>query len=103
MAATYTLTSRERNHEGKTVTTATIAYSNEPYSTGLIVTKEKLGFRNVIESLVVFDQGGGYAARFASGKIQLYQQDATLNLGPIELPEVSGNQTVTLKVVAVGW
>lgn len=102
MAATYSFISREKNHEGKLVVNATISYVNEPYNNGLTVTKEQLGFRNVIESLIVYDQGGGFAGRFGAGKIQLYQQDPGVP-GATELSPVTGNQTVSVKVIAVGW
>jgi hypothetical protein len=48
---------------------------------------------------MVYDQGGGFAARFNGGKIRLYQEGS----GAGALTEVSGNQTVTMKVVAIGW
>lgn len=105
MAVSYTLNTREKNHEGKTSVTATIAYAGENYpaGVGLPVVKEQLGCRNVIDSLIVIDQGGGYAARFNGGKIRLYQQDPGV-LGATELSEYPGGAiSLTVKVVAVGW
>lgn len=105
MAVSYTLNTREKNHEGKTVVTSTIVYSaeNYPAGVGLPVTKEQLGFRNVIDSLIVIDQGGGYSPRFNGGKIRLYQQDPGVP-GATELSEYPGGAiSLTIKVVAVGW
>lgn len=99
MAATYTILYQDRTGRGKHVATAQIAYSADPYSSGLAVDGAQLGCPNVIESLDVYDAGGGFTANFNGGKIRLYQQGA----GAGALTEVSGNQTVTVKVIATGW
>ena len=102
MAVAYTINSQDRTGRGKQVTNADIAYTTEAYSSGLPVSGASLGCPNVIESLMVVDQGGAFAARYNGGKIRLYQQDgSTAGAGP--LTELSGNQTLTLKVIAIGW
>lgn len=99
MAATYTVLYQDRSGRGKAVNTVQIAYTTESYSSGLAVDGGQLGCPNVIESLDVYDAGGGFTANFSGGKIRLYQQGA----GAGALTEVSGNQTVTVKVIATGW
>lgn len=103
--ATYSIQTRDRDAAGKTVVNATIVYSGDNYAAGagLPVLKASLGFRNVIESLVVIDQGGGYAARFNNGNLRLYQQDPGVP-GATELSEYPGGAiSVTVKVLATGW
>jgi len=100
MAVAYDIEYQDRTGRGKQMTTAEIAYTAEPYSSGLPVSGVSLGMPNVIESLMVVDQGGGFAARFEGGKIRLYQEGT----GAGALTELgAGNQTLTLKVVAIGW
>jgi hypothetical protein len=99
MAAVYTVLYQDRTDQGKRMNNVQIAYTTEAYSSGLAVDGASLGCPNVIESLMVYDQGGGFAARFNGGKIRLYQEGS----GAGALTEVSGNQTVTMKVVAIGW
>ena len=99
MAATYSILYQDRSGRGKAVNTVQIAYSADPYSSGLAVDGAQLGCPNVIESLTVYDAGGGFTANFSGGKIRLYQEGT----GAGALTEVSGNQTVTVKVIAVGW
>jgi len=99
MAVAYTVQYQDRTGRGKQVSNVDIVYTAEPYSSGLPVSGASIGCPNVIESLMVYDQGGGFAARFEGGKIRLYQQGS----GAGALTEVSGNQNLTLKVVAVGW
>jgi len=98
MAAVYTILSQDRTDQGKRVINAQIAFSSESYSSGLSLDRGQLGLPNVIESLSVYDQGGGFAPRY-DGKIRLYQQGS----GAGALTEVSGAQTVTVKVIAIGW
>lgn len=99
MAATYSILYQDRTCRGKHLNTVQIAYDAETYSSGLAVSGAKLGCPNVIESLQVYDQGGGFSARFQGGKIRLYQEGS----GAGALTEVSGDQTVTVKVIAIGW
>lgn len=99
MAAVYTILYQDGTDRGKRMNNVQIAYSSEAYSSGLAVDGASLGCPNVIESLMVYDQGGGFAAQFNGGKIRLYQEGA----GAGALTEVSGSQTVTVKVVAIGW
>lgn len=99
MAVAYTINYQDRTGRGKRIVNADIAYTTEAYSSGLPVSGASLGCPTVIESLLVIDQGGGFAARFKDGKIRLYQEGS----GAGALTEVSGNQTVTMKVVAIGW
>lgn len=99
MAVAYTVNYQDRTGRGKRVSNVTIAYTTEAYSSGLPVSGAAIGCPNVIEHLMVYDQGGGFAARFEGGKIRLYQEGT----GAGALTEVSGNQTLTMKVVAVGW
>lgn len=98
MAATYTILDNDRTDRGKKVITAQIAYSAEAYSSGLAVDGPSLGCRNAILSLNVIDSPG-LAPSFNGGKIRLYEQGAGAGL----LTEVSGAQTVTVKVVAIGF
>jgi hypothetical protein len=98
MAATYTILYQDRSGRGKNVQTVSIAYSSETYSSGLSVSGDKLGCPNNIDSLVVYDSQGFHAA-YNGGKIRLYEQDGTTG----DLTEVSGDQTITVKVVATGW
>jgi hypothetical protein len=99
MAAAYTILYQDRSGRGKAVNTVQIAYTTESYSSGLAVSGEQLGCPNVIESLDVYDAGGGFTANFNGGKIRLYEEGT----GAGALTEVSGNQTVTVKVIATGW
>ena len=98
MAAVYTILDNDRTDQGKRIITAEIAYSSESYSSGLAVDGPSLGCRNAILSLNVIDSPG-FAPSFNGGKIRLYQQGA----GAGALTEVSGSQTVTLKVIAIGF
>lgn len=98
MAAVYTILDNDRTDRGKRVITAQIAYSSESYSSGLAVDGPSLGCRNAVISLNVIDSPG-LAASFNGGKIRLYQQGAGAGL----LTEVSGSQTVTVKVIAIGF
>lgn len=101
--ATYSIQTIDKNSAGKTVVNATIVFSGDAYSTGVTVDRTKLGFRNALESLVVIDQGGGYAARFANGKLVFYYQDPGVP-GATELSDAFGGTiTLTVKVLAVGW
>lgn len=99
MAVAYQVLYQDRSGRGKQVTTAQIVYTAEAYSSGLPVAGEQLGMPNVVESLMVYDSGGGFTANFSGGKIRLYQQGAAAGA----LTEVSGAQTVTVRVVAQGW
>ena len=100
MAVAYNINYQDRTGRGKQVSNVQIDYTAEAYSSGLPVSGASIGCPNVIESLLVIDQGGGFAARFEGGKIRLYQQGS----GAGALTELgAGNQTLTLKVVAVGW
>lgn len=99
MAVAYTINYQDRTGRGKHMVNVDIAYTTEAYSSGLPVSGAQLGLPNVIESLMVIDQGGGFAARYNGGKIRLYQEGS----GAGALTEVSGNQTLTLKVIAIGW
>ena len=98
MAATYSILYQDRSGRGKKVVTAQIAYSTDPYSSGLSVSGASLGCPNNIDSLMVYDSPG-VTASYNGGKIRLYQQGA----GAGALTEVSGNQTITVKVIATGW
>lgn len=104
MAATYTVLYQDRSGRGKNVNTIKIEYTSEAYSSGLAIDKDKLDCPNNIDSLVVYDSGG-YHAQYTGdketqpGKIRLYKQDGTTGA----LVEVSGNQTITVKVIATGW
>lgn len=102
MAVAYSINYQDRTGQSKKIVNANIVYTTEAYSSGLPVSGAALGLPNIIESLMVYDQGGGFAARFEGGKIRLYQQDGTTT-GAVALTELSGNQTLTLKVVAIGW
>lgn len=106
MAVTYSIVYQDRTGRGKQMTNATLAYTTEAYSSGLTVSGAALGMPNVIESLVIYDSGNsGLVADFNGGKIRLYQSPAVAATpaAAAALAEVSGNQTVTLKVVAIGW
>lgn len=98
MAAVYSILYQDRSGRGKSVNTVQIAYTTEPYSSGLSVSGESLGCPNNIDSLMVYDSQG-YHAAFSGGKIRLFVEGG--GAGP--LAEVSGNQTITLKVIATGW
>lgn len=98
MAAVYTILDNDRTDGGKKLITAQIAYTSESYSSGLAVDGPSLGCRNAVLSLSVID-APGFAPSFNGGKIRLYQQGA----GAGALTEVSGSQTVTLKVIAIGF
>lgn len=98
MAASYSILYQDRSGRGKSVNTVEIAYTTESYSSGLSVDGAKLGCPNNIDSLMVYDSAG-YHADFNGGKIRLFEQDGTTGA----LAEVSGNQTITVKVIATGW
>jgi hypothetical protein len=98
MAATYTILYQDRSGRNKNVQTVSIAYDTQAYSSGLAVDGASLGCPNNIDSLIVYDSQGFHAA-FNGGKIRLYKQDGSTGA----LTEVSGNQTITVKVVATGW
>ena len=98
MAATYTILYQDRSGRGKSVQTVQIAYDTEAYSSGLAVSKAALGCPNNIDSLVVYDCPA-FLAAFDGGKIRLYGEGG----GSGALAEVSGNQTITVKVIATGW
>lgn len=99
MAVAYNINYQDRTGRGKHMVNADIVYTAESYSSGLPVSGESIGMPNVIESLLVIDQGGGFAARYNGGKIRLYQEGS----GAGALTELSGSQTLTLKVIAIGW
>lgn len=99
MAVAYSILYRDKSGRGKEIVTAQIAYTTEAYSSGLPVDGGQLGCPNIIENLDVYDAGGGFTANFSGGKIRLYQQGA----GAGALTEVSGSQTVTIRVIAQGW
>jgi hypothetical protein len=106
MAVTYSIAYQDRTGRGKHMVNATLAYTTEAYSSGLTVSGAALGMPNVIESLMVYDTGNsGLVADFNGGKIRLYQSPAITAAPAAAAPlsEVSGSQTVTLKVVAIGW
>lgn len=106
MAAAYTILSQDRTDQGKRVQNVQIAYTTEAYSSGLSVDGGQLGLPNVVEYLQVYDLGGsGLVAQFNGGKIRLFQSPAVAATpaAAAALAEVSGSQTVTLKVLAVGW
>lgn len=98
MAAAYSILYQDRSGRGKSVQTVQIAYTTESYSSGLSVDGAKLGCPNNIDSLVVYDCPE-YLAAYNGGKIRLYEQDGDAGA----LVEVSGNQTITVKVIATGW
>lgn len=98
MAATYSILYQDRTGRGKQVSNVSIAYSTEAYSSGLAVDGASMGMPNNIESITVYDAPAVHAA-YNGGKIRLYQQGA----GAGALTEVSGAQTITLKLVAIGW
>lgn len=98
MAATYSILYQDRSGRGKNIQTVSIAYATESYSSGLAVDGASLGCPNNIDNLMVYDSQGFHAA-FNGGKIRLYKQDGSTGA----LTEVSGNQTITVKVVATGW
>jgi len=102
MPVAYSINYQDRTGRGKHLVNADIVYTTEAYSSGLPVSGGALGMPNVIESLMVVDQGGAFAARFNNGRIRLYQQDGTTT-GAAPLTELTGNQTLTLRVVAIGW
>ena len=99
MAAVYTILSQDKTQRSKKMNTVQIAYSADPYSSGLSVDGSKLGLPNSIESINVIDSGSGLLANFNGGKIRLFEQDGAS--GP--LVEVSGNQTVTIKAIVIGF
>ena len=98
MAAVYTILSQDRTGRSKHVNLVQIAYTADPYSSGLSVDGAKIGLPNNIESINVIDTGSGLLANFNGGKIRLYEQGGS---GP--LAEVSGSQTVTIKAIVIGF
>lgn len=106
MAVAYTILSQDRSTQGKRVQNVQIAYTTEAYSSGLPVSGASIGLPTVIESLQVYDCGAaGVHCEFNGGKIRLFQSPAVAATPSTAaaLSEVSGNQTITVKVIAVGW
>lgn len=80
---------------------ANLAYTAEAYSSGLSLPKASLGLPNVIESLEFVSATPAdtnmYKWDSATSKIRIYEEVSDSYV------EVSGNQTVTIQIEALGW
>lgn len=83
---------------------ADLVYTAQAYSSGLSVPKGNLGMPNVLESLVVLSATPGdtnqYKYDASSEKIRIFAETAETDT---QYEEVSGDQTVTIRVEALGW
>lgn len=100
MSATYSILEKKSNNDDYAVH-ASIAYSAEAYSSGLAVDKAKLGLPVVLQELLIESGTPGdaniYKYDASSEKIRIYEETAG------SYAEVSGAQTVTVRVCAKGW
>ena len=101
MAVTYTISFSDRSERSKRIVVASLAFSAEPYASGVSIDKTQLGFLSVIEDLVVIDAVNAttdmYKYDNANAKLRRYVEGASI------YAETSGNQTFTVIVKASGW
>lgn len=101
MAATYTLVSRDKTNAGKKLNGVSIAYAADAYSSGVSFDKAQLGMPNSLEALSIIEAesnaGTIFKVDMTNSKIRIYRESAGV------MTEASGNQTVTISVLAIGW
>jgi len=103
MSAVYTVLEKKNLPDAYQVH-ALIAYTAEAYSSGLEVLKASLGLPAVLQNLLIESATPGdqtiYKYDPSSQKIRIYEQDVG---GTETFAEVSGAQTVNIRVIAQGW
>jgi hypothetical protein len=102
MAVAYNILVNDKTSAGKHRVVASIAYTAEPYSSGVPVVAANLNCPNALESLVIIDDGFPAAQdrlKFvvATSVIRRYTEGAAV------FAETTGNQTFTVIVEAIGW
>lgn len=102
MPVTYSVLTEDRTSAGKVRSVVSVAFSAEPYSSGVPVVAANLGCPNFLESLKIIDDGFPAAADIlkwvnSTSRIRRYTEAAGT------FAETSGNQTFTVIVEAIGW
>lgn len=103
MSAVYTILKKKAHRDAYQVH-ALIAYSAEAYSSGLAVSKAGLSLPVNLQQLLIESATPGdqsiYKYDPSSQKIRIYEQDVG---GTETFAEVSGAQTVNIRVIAEGY
>lgn len=102
MAVAYTIQYDEINGgSGRREVQALVAFTAESYSAGLPIAKAKMGLPTVMESFQIVSATPGDTDQYkydpATEKVRIYEEVADAYV------EVSGNQTVSIVVKAIGW
>lgn len=104
MSQVYTINVWERIR-GRVNVEAQIAFTSDSYSSGLTVDPTQLNCPSSLDSLLIESASPADSRIFkfdkAASKIRIYAQAASGSGS--QYAEVSGNQTVSLFVVAKGW
>jgi hypothetical protein len=102
MPVTYSILVKDKTSAGKVRSVVSVAYSAEPYSSGVPVVAANLGCPNALESLKIIDDGFPAVQDIlkwvsSTSRIRRYTEGASV------FAETSGNQTFTVIVEAIGW